>query len=163
MQKVAQFFLVSDKQFLADCEKLGVSATLTGLSLPTRATTGSAGYDFYSPFTFTLEPNQTVTVPTGVRVKIDEGFLLSVYPKSGLGFKYRLQLDNTVGIIDADYFYSSNEGHILVKVTNCSVQGKSLTIEKGKAFCQGIFTQFFITYDDDATGVRDGGFGSTQK
>lgn len=163
MQKVAQFYLVSDKQFTADCQKLGVTASQDGLSLPKRATTGSAGYDFYSPLSFTLAPNETITIPTGVRVKIDEGYLLSIYPKSGLGFKYRLQLDNTVGIIDADYYFSDNEGHILVKVTNCSNNGKSLTVEKGKAFCQGIFTQFFITYDDVATEKRNGGFGSTEK
>ena len=69
----------------------------------------------------------------------------------------------SVGIIDADYYFSDNEGHILVKVTNCSNNGKSLTVEKGKAFCQGIFTQFFITYDDVATEKRNGGFGSTEK
>ena len=163
MQKVAQFYLVSASQFNADCQKLGINASQDGLVLPKRATTGSAGYDFYSPLSFTLAPGETLTVPTGVRVKIDEGYLLSVYPKSGLGFKYRLQLDNTVGIIDADYYYSDNEGHILVKITNCSTQGKSVTIEKGKAFCQGIFTQFFITYDDEVTEKRNGGFGSTQK
>ena len=140
MQKVAQFYLVSDKQFTADCQKLGVTASQDGLPLPKRATTGSAGYDFYSPLSFTLAPNETITIPTGVRVKIDEGYLLSIYPKSGLGFKYRLQLDNTVGIIDADYYFSDNEGHILVKVTNCSNNGKSLTVEKGKAFSRSFLS-----------------------
>ena len=102
-------------------------------------------------------------IPTGVRAKIDEGYFLSVYPRSGLGFKYRLQLDNTVGVIDADYYYSDNQGHIMIKLTNCSYEDKEITVRKGQGFAQGIFTEFFITRDDEATSVRNGGFGSTTK
>ena len=86
---------------------------------------------------------------------------MSLYPRSGLGFKYRLQLNNTVGIIDSDYFYSDNEGHIMARITNDSKEGKTLSLEMGVGFMQGIFLEYGITQDDDSEGVRNGGFGST--
>ena len=66
-----------------------------------------------------------------------------------------------MGIIDEDYFYSDNQGHIMAKITNDSKDNKTLCIGAGKAFMQGIFIPFGITYDDEADGVRNGGFGST--
>jgi dUTP pyrophosphatase len=92
---------------------------------------------------------------------MEENWVLKCYPRSGLGFKFRLQLNNTVGIIDSDYFYSDNEGHIFAKLTNDSNEGKVLCVEKGSGFMQGIFVEYGITLDDDATAVRNGGFGST--
>ena len=88
-------------------------------------------------------------------------WVLKCYPRSGLGFKYRLQLNNTVGIIDSDYFYSDNEGHIFAKLTNDSKEGKIVEIAAGTGFMQGIFVEYGITVDDDVTDVRNGGFGST--
>ena len=70
-----------------------------------------------------------------------------------------MRLDNTVGIIDSDYYYAENQGHIFIKITNCG--NSELTVEKGKAFAQGVFTEYGITEDDDCVGVRVGGFGST--
>ena len=92
---------------------------------------------------------------------MDEGWVLTCYPRSGLGFKYRMQLDNTVGVIDSDYFYSDNEGHILAKITNDSQEGRALTIPAGTGFMQGIFLEYGITVDDGAEAVRNGGLGST--
>ena len=129
--------------------------------MPRRATKGSAGYDFFAPETFSLAPSETIKIATGVRAKINDGWVLMIFPRSGLGFKYRLTLDNTVGIIDADYFNAENEGHIFIKMTNCG--DKPLTVEKGKAFAQGVFLPFGITADDDCGGERTGGFGSTDK
>ena len=133
------------------------------LILPKRATKGSAGYDFFAPFDITLKPGETVKIPTGIRVYMEENYVLKLYPRSGLGFKYRLQLNNTVGIIDSDYYYSDNEGHIFAKITNDSNEGKVLTINKGTGFMQGIFVEYGITFDDDTTSIRNGGFGSTNK
>ena len=130
---------------------------------PKRATIGSAGYDFYAPFNIELKPGETIKVPTGIRCEIEEGWVLTIYPRSGLGFKYRLQLNNTVGIIDSDYFSSSNEGHIYIKITNDSNENKIVSIKEGEGFAQGIFLPFGITIDDDASEIRDGGFGSTTK
>ena len=160
MDKIAKFEKVSKEVFSTFTQN---NCDYDGILLPKRATKGSAGYDFYAPFDFTLAPGETIKIPTGIRAKISEGWFLAIFPRSGLGFKYRLQLDNTVGIIDSDYYYSDNEGHILVKITNCSLDGKTLTVAKGQGFAQGIFMPFGITIDDDTTETRNGGFGSTTK
>ena len=171
MLRVADFYKVSLKQFmesirdakpsLSDSEILEMYNHV--LKLPGRATRGSAGYDFAAPFDITLSPGQTAKIPTGIRAKMEPGWVLMIFPRSGLGFKYRLQLNNTVGIIDEDYFYSDNEGHIFIKITNDSNEGKMLQIKAGESFAQGIFVPFGITMDDECDGVRNGGFGSTSK
>lgn len=171
MKKVAKFAKVSWSQFQKDfIDTLGenvetdmnfVKDVYDNIQLPIRATSGSAGYDFRSPIDFTLNPGETIKIPTGIRVKIDEGWVLKCYPRSGLGFKYRLQLNNTVGIIDSDYYYSDNEGHIFSKLTNDSREGKTVEISAGDGFMQGIFVEYGITYDDNITATRNGGFGST--
>ena len=163
MKKVANFYKVSKEQYINDCEFENASDIYEQIKLPRRATTGSAGYDFFSPVDFSLAPGETIKIPTGIRVKIDEGWVLKLYPRSGLGFKFRLQMNNTVGIIDSDYYYSDNEGHIFVKITNDSNEGKTVSIKSGEAFCQGIFVEYGITYDDDVCEIRNGGFGSTTK
>ena len=73
--------------------------------------------------------------------------MLTLYPRSGLGFRYRLQLNNTVGVIDSDYYGSDNEGHIQAKITNDSREGKELKLEAGTGFMQGIFLEYGITED----------------
>ena len=157
MHKIAKFFKVSSTEFL----KSGTAEDYENIVLPARATSGSAGYDFFAPKEYKVAAGETVKIPTGVRVKIDDGWVLQIFPRSSLGFKYRLTLDNTVGIIDSDYFNADNEGHIFIKMTNC---GKvDLTIEKGKAFAQGGFLPFGITVDVDCDKKRTGGLGSTDK
>ncbi|SCP98087.1 dUTP diphosphatase [Anaerobium acetethylicum] len=168
MNRIAKFHKVSREQFFEDYrdtfgetddEKL--YAIYENIRLPRRATTGSAGYDFFSPVPFELMPGQTIKIPTGIRVEIDENWVLKCYPRSGLGFKFRLQLNNTVGIIDSDYFESENEGHIFSKLTNDSNEGKILVLDAGDGFMQGIFIEYGITVDDEVTETRNGGFGST--
>ena len=166
MKRVAKFEKVSLEQFktgFENVDELDIINYYSDLKLPKRATVGSAGYDFYAPFDINLNPGQTIKIPTGIRCKMDLEYVLKLYPRSGLGFKYRLQLNNTVGIIDSDYYNSSNEGHIFAKITNDSNEGKSVSIKKGEGLMQGIFIEYGITIDDDADGIRDGGFGSTTK
>ena len=115
------------------------------------------------PYDLVLEPGQTAKIPTGIRARMENGWVLCLFPRSGLGFKYRLQLNNTVGIIDADYYGSDNEGHIFAKITNDSNEGKVLELKQGEGFMQGIFLPFGITEDDDTNEIRNGGFGSTTK
>ena len=110
---------------------------------------------------FDLKPGETLKMPTGIRAQMELGWVLKIYPRSGLGFKYRLQLNNTVGIIDSDYFDSDNEGHIFIKITNDSNENKTLHVDAGTGFAQGIFVEYGITVDDEADGVRNGGMGST--
>lgn len=129
--------------------------------LPRRATAGSAGYDFFAPATIALAPGEGTTVDTGVRCWMDPRYVLLLLPRSSLGFKYRLALDNTVGVIDADYYFADNLGHIRIRMTNGG--DKPLTIEKGQAFAQGVFVPYGLTVDDEADGRRTGGFGSTDK
>lgn len=170
MKRVAQFFKVSFENFAeavkGDFPKFSdndIEEIYEKIKLPERATRGSAGYDFFAPFTFTLAPGETIKVPTGIRVRIDEDWVLKIYPRSGLGFKYRLQMNNTVGIIDSDYFNSDNEGHIFIKMTNDTNEGRTVEVSQGTGFAQGIFIEYGITVDDEAEGVRNGGLGSTTK
>ena len=169
MQRIAKFHKVSYEQFREGIEGVlnpwegthNIEELYKSIKLPQRATSGSAGYDFYTPFNIVLAPGDTIKVPTGIRVEIEDGWVLKIYPRSGFGFKYRLQLDNTVGIIDSDYFYSDNEGHIFIKITNDTKNKLILNIPAGMAFAQGIFLEYGITVDDNATATRNGGFGST--
>ena len=97
MKKIAKFMKVSKEQFVKDFldaipEERGfneekAAAVYDAITLPKRATAGSAGYDFFSPVTFTLHPGQSIKMPTGIRAKMEEGWVLSLYPRSGLGFK----------------------------------------------------------------------------
>jgi dUTP pyrophosphatase len=169
MEKIAKFEKVSFEQFKNDWLKNypdteDVKAIYDAIKLPKRATVGSAGYDFYAPANIKIEKGKSTLIPTGIRSRINDGWVLNIFPRSGLGFKHRVQLDNTVGVIDADYYNSSNEGHIMVKLS-CTAHddGHLVEVNAGEGFAQGIFLQFGITTDDDADGVRDGGFGSTTK
>lgn len=160
MQRIAEFLKVSRKLY-ADVRKNKNNDEYDNIMLPKRATSGSAGYDFFAPYDFTLLPGEGITVPTGIRAKIDEGWAMFIYPRSSLGFKFRLQLDNTVGVIDGDYFNSDNEGHIFIRITNDSKSDKTLIVKAGDAFAQGVFMPYGITVDDEVSAVRNGGVGST--
>lgn len=168
MKRIAKFYKVNYKQFekdwldsFPDTAKDTIKEIYNNIKLPKRATKSSAGYDFCSPMTFTLSPRQSIKMPTGIRVVMEEGWVLKVYPRSGLGFKYRLQLNNTVGIIDGDYAFSDNEGHIFAKITNDTNEGRLVKVREGDGFMQGIFIEYGITEDDETDGIRNGGFGST--
>lgn len=167
MKRIAKFQKVSKEQFLEGvsgilCEE-EAERVYENICLPKRATKGSAGYDFFTPYAITIMPGETVKIPTGIRVWMEDEWVLKCYPRSGLGFKYRLQLNNTVGIIDSDYYYSDNEGHIFAKLTNDTKERKTVELKAGEGFMQGIFVEYGITLDDDADGIRNGGFGSTTK
>ena len=130
MNRVAQFEKISIEQFHKDFSdtfplfsKHEIDDIYQKIELPRRATSKSAGYDFYLPIPIELTPGETTKIPTGIRVKMQDDYVLKLYPRSGLGFKFRLQLNNTVGIIDSDYYDSDNEGHIFAKITNDSNDG----------------------------------------
>ena len=133
------------------------------INLPRRGSAKSAGYDFVSPYGFLLNPGETIKISTGIRVLLDDDKFLLCAPRSGQGFKFRLQLNNTVGIIDSDYSESDNEGHILFKITNDTNEGKTLKINAGDKFVQGVILSYYRVEDDDVIDQRNGGFGSTDK
>lgn len=175
MKRVAQFEKVSYKQFEKDYLDIyglpgddtskrlrhEVESMYYGLELPSRATRGSAGYDIRSPFSFTLKPGEEIKIPTGLRCKIDDDYVLLIFPRSGLGFKYREGMANTIPVVDADYYYSDNEGHIFIKLVNNG--SKEFSVRNNEAFVQGIFLEYGITEDDHVEATRNGGFGSTDK
>lgn len=138
-----------------------ISDNYADLKLPQRGTTGSAGYDVFSPFDFTLNPQEDIVVPTGIRCAMEHGYFLDGRPRSGLGFKY-LRISNVPATIDEDFFLSDNEGHIMIKVRNEGLQ--PIVVKKGGAFCQLVLQKYFIFVTETTpTESRNGGFGSTDE
>ena len=177
MNKIAKFEKVSYEQFKKDylnifgttkydtrpteAEK-EIEEIYNSIELPRRATKGSAGYDFMIPMHMLIQKNHEYIIPTGIRCNIDDGWVLQMYPRSGLGFKRGLRLLNTVGIIDSDYYLSDNEGHIMIKMTH-SIGDYILELNGGDKIVQGVFVGYGLTTDDNADKKRNGGFGSTDK
>lgn len=79
----------------------GIKTEYEDIKLPKRATKSSAGYDFFAPFGFELKAGQSIKIPTGIKCCMNDNLFLGIVPRSSLGFKYRMQIDNTMGIIDA--------------------------------------------------------------
>ncbi len=164
-----KFYKVSYEQFKKDLEKSDCHSyseeelkdIYDNIKLPKRATKASAGYDFYAPVELKFIEDVSFKFPTGIRCEMDEDVVLLLVPRSGLGFKYNLTLDNTMGVIDADYFNAPNEGHIQAKMHQTKLS--ELKIKQGEAFMQGIFVRYLKTIDDDSQEIRVGGFGSTSK
>lgn len=129
------------------------------IQFPTRATYGSAGYDFKSPFYFYLNPGESIMIPTGIRAYMPHNMVLLIFPRSGLGTKYHMHLANSTGVVDSDYYNADNEGHIFIKMVNGG--NDTVSIEQGQAFAQGVFTQYFVTHNDTSYKTRTGGLGST--
>ena len=188
---VGKFEKVSFEQFKKDCIKtFGLESNddtiklledaYDKLELPKRGTNGSAGYDFHIPFGVYLRKNDVITIPTGIRCKISDGWFLEIVPRSSYGFKYRMMIANTVPIIDSDYYNAENEGHIMIKISFDSFlfQGydknyelnqrddngiylstrkisqlkptETMELHQNDRFVQGIFLPYGITEDDDS-------------
>ena len=181
--RIARFDFVSDRIYAASVEQALQSGELRGAAgeklteiddsfipaglaarrIPVRATAGSAGYDFFSPMSFRLVPGDSITVPTGVRCAMNPDWILLIGPKSGKGARFRMMLRNTLGFIDSDYWFSDNEGQIVLKLINDNYEGLPIDVAAGDSLVQGIFVPYGVTVDDAAVGARNGGFGSTVK
>lgn len=132
----------------------------SGISIPTRKTAQSAGYDLAAAEDVHIPPRWSGIVPTGVKAFMPKDEFLQVSVRSSLAFKRGLFLVNGVGIIDADYYNNpDNEGHILVGLYNS--RDEAAYIKKGERVAQGIFLKYGIVDGDDATDQRNGGVGST--
>ncbi|WP_394862954.1 dCTP deaminase/dUTPase family protein [Paraclostridium bifermentans] len=134
------------------------------LELPKRATKFAAGYDIKSTLNFTLKPGEDIVIPTGFKAYMQPGEMLALFPRSGMGFKYQIQLANTVGIGDGDYYNcESNEGHYFIKLVNRGK--KDWEVKVGDGIGQAIFMPVLLADDDDFESgeERKGGFGSTDK
>lgn len=132
-------------------------------SLPERKTKNSAGYDFYSIIDFVLKPNETIKVPLGIKVCMNEDEFFGLYVRSSLGFKYNVRLCNQVGIIDSDYYNNiDNEGHMWVKLENHG--DNDFIVKKGDRLVQGIFQKYYTVDDEkEIKEERISGLGSTNK
>lgn len=169
MGNINKFEKVSYEQFEKDYMSLygtefskeDIKKMYDEIKLPKRATKGSAGYDFFLPFSMELDGWTEIVIPTGIRAQIKDGQVLMCYPRSGLGMKYYTRIANTCGVIDQDYYYANNEGHIMIKLRVENKPQTPLMLGRGKAFMQGIFMMYDITEDDSTDGIRTGGMGST--
>lgn len=163
------FYYISETSIGMDELENEIKRIYDNIKLPKRSTICSAGYDIFAPKHFELYHNDVIKIPTGIKCSIEEGWVLMIFPRSGQGFKYGVHLSNSVGVIDADYINADNEGHIFVKLVNDSIitehdfknSDNHFSVATGQAFCQGVFLPYGITIDDDADGIRTGGFGST--
>ena len=173
MNRVAKFEKVSFEQFLNDYHDtflndhlkaeqiVYVKELYDAITLPKRGTKKSAGYDFVSPIDFDLHPGEVIKIPTGIRSEMNEDWVLFLFVRSSVGFKYQTILVNIVPVIDSDYYYTDNEGHIFIKLRNDGE--KIFSVKAGDRLVQGVFLPYGITFDDESEGERIGGIGSTGK
>ena len=132
-------------------------------NLPKRGTKHAAGYDFYALYDYTLKPGDTMKVPTGIKVCMEDDDVLLLIDRSSMGFKYNVRMCNQVGVIDSDYYNNrNNEGHMWIRIQNHG--DKDYVVKKGDAMIQGMFVKYLKTDDDiESENDRNGGFGSTNK
>lgn len=167
---MSHFEKVAYRQWKEDCGIRGLPNKelrewYEAIKLPQQATAASAGCDFFMPFNLNFEAGSTFRIATGVRWVTDPDDpddrkkVLLIVPRSGLGFKYGIRLSNTVGVIDADYCDSDNQGHIIISLENPSFQ--TIELPEGKPFAQGIVMRYEIPEGAESGESRNGGFGST--
>ena len=174
MKYIAKFEKVSLKEFMNSVKAYNdiyteeeIANIYKSIEMPKRATEGSAGYDFVTPLDIDVpslkcnNSNKTKLVPTGIRCKIERGFVLKLYPRSSVGIKKNLELANTVGIIDSDYYLADNEGHIKFSLRNNN--DEPVKIKANERVVQGLFIEHFFAEEEDVVSKRSGGFGSTNK
>ena len=167
---MSHFEKVSYEQWKADCGIKGLPDKnlrewYEAIRMPRQATAASAGVDFFMPFNLNFEAGSRFRIATGMRWVTgeadDRGRVLLIVPRSGLGFRYGIRLSNTVGVIDADYCDSDNEGHIIISLENPSET--TIELPEGKAFAQGIVVKYEIPDGAESEESRAGGFGSTDR
>lgn len=131
------------------------------IQLPTRATDGSAGYDFYSPADVTIKPGESFLIWTDVKAFMALSNVLELYPRSSVAIKKNLKLKNVVGIIDHDFYNNfENNGRIGICLENTGSIDQ--TVEKGERIAQGIFKKYYVTWNDlPLSKKRNGGIGSS--
>lgn len=156
--EIARFTHVSTERYQADAPQDAMP--LESIPLPCRATSGSAGYDFTCTVDTILPPGGQATFPTGVRCEIQPGWVMLIFPRSSLGIKHRIRLANSVGVIDSDYAWSANEGHMFISLVNDG--SEPFAFHKGDRVAQGVLVPFG-TAGDHPQETRNGGFGSTGK
>ena len=184
-----RFERVSEEEYIKALKANGYNPNkclaIDEIPLPKRATKGSAGYDIVSPVDiylhldkerypdktyglssyqyYTRPPKTFMIIPLGIRVHMPNGIVFVKVPRSGQGIKYGINLLNSMSVIDEDFYFSDNEGHIMLAIRfNGGINNeRKFSLKKGERICQGLFLPYFTTEDDDADGIRNGGLGST--
>lgn len=131
------------------------------IHLPVRKTAKSAGYDLEAAQDKLIKAGQCGVIATGLKAYMQDDEYLGIHIRSSLAFKKHLNLINSQGVIDADYYNNpDNEGHIMIGLINFGTE--DVFIQKGMRIAQAIFYKF-LTVDDDIANnsIRQGGFGST--
>ena len=132
---IAKFTHVSEKQYAEAMGERRDYLPLSEIPLPKRATRGSAGYDFTATADTVIPAGGSALIPTGIRCEMENGWVLMLFPRSSLGFKYGIRLSNP--------------------------SGQEIAIAKGDRFCQGVLLPFGTAEEEDSFSERTGGFGST--
>lgn len=132
------------------------------LTIPKRATENSVGYDFYNPKEIVIGPGKIEYVMTGMKAKFPKNEALILANRSSNPKKKGLILANGIGVIESDYYNNvDNEGELGFAFMN--ITDEPIILEKDEKLGQGFFIEYKITSDDNAEGIRVGGFGSTGK
>ena len=136
------------------------------INLPVRKTKYSAGYDIEAAEDTVIPSfnnnNNPTLIPTGIKAYMADDEVLYLYNRSSNPKKKGLVLANSVGVIDKDYYGNpDNDGHIMFAFYN--VKDEDITIKKGEAIGQAVFAKYLVSDDDEASGERTGGFGSTDQ
>ena len=154
-----KFEKISLKQFVKDTGL--TEKEYNEVTLPHRATSNSAGYDFHILKDTVLKPGEIKKIPTAIKTQMNNDEVLMIYIRSSLGFKYNLRLCNQTGIIDSDYYNNeNNEGHIFIAIQN---EGTNyINLKTGDRFAQAIFMKYLTADDEEEINTsRTGGMGST--
>lgn len=134
------------------------------INLPVRKTKCSAAYDLEAAEdivipSFKLGMKPTL-IPTGLKSYMMEDEVLIIVPRSSGPKKQGILFPHSMGVIDSDYYGNEdNDGHIFVQCIN--IKDEDVHIKKGEPIAQGFFQKYLVTDNDEAKGVRKGGFGST--
>ena len=134
------------------------------INLPIRKTKYSAGYDVEAAEDTVIPSFKKGMAPTlvktGIKAYMQDDEMLLLYNRSSNPKKKGLILSNSVGVVDKDYYGNEdNDGHIMFAFYN--IKEEDTVIKKGECIGQAIFQKYFLTDDDVAEGIRNGGFGST--
>lgn len=137
-----------------------------GINLPVRKTKNAAGYDIEAAedtIVPAFKPGEKPTlVKTGLKAYCQPDEFYMLCNRSSNPGKRGLVMANSVGIIDSDYYENEdNDGHFMFAYYNFF--DHDVEIKKGDCIGQAIFMKYLIVDNDEATGVRKGGFGSTGK
>lgn len=144
-------------------EKIRVKRLKENAIMPTYGSEEAAGADLYACLSesVTIQPGESVFIPTGLAMELPKGFAGLIYARSGLACKRGLAPANKVGVVDSDY-----RGEFMIVLHNHGASAQ--TVDHGERIAQlvitPVFTPGFTEVDDLSDTKRSaGGFGSTGK